>query len=162
MQPISCKKIMLVEPDMGVGAMIVEELNAQPWYQVSWILNSDDFLDVLENEENWPPDLLVLDLIAVLGEQKERFRSLLARVKRWPPILIMLGSTPEQAHGMVSRIGLDKVQVKSFDVPHLLTCIASALGEVPAGTMPALVVDGQSALVMPVPRVNMGVAEHLN
>jgi len=167
MQPMSYKRIVLVEADINIGATLVEALSAQPRYQINWILNPADFLDLLESTETWPPDLLVLDLLTMIGEQKERFKRLLTRVANWPPTLVMLGSTPEQAQGVVSRLGQNRMRVKNFDLPNLLTCVSTALGEVvvsevPVDAMTSRIEKAQDELPSLVPVINVSVARHFH
>ncbi len=119
-------RILVVEDDVGVGAMVVDQLRGAG-YDVLWETSGEGGLRVIQEDE-LPPDLIVLDLLLPDIPGEEVYAGVDARPDWRPiPVIVMSALSTGAARG---RLLPRSVYIqKPFEPPHLLALVAQYCGQ---------------------------------
>lgn len=125
-------RIMLMGCDQPTCESIRTLLSREADYDLLWLKNVNDFLDALEIDGVWPPDVLLLETSSMLAEYKEQLMRVVRELDT-PPIILISRWTATHLMQVVERSQLPQDKVLPFDMQTLLSSIDQVLrSRVPA------------------------------
>lgn len=128
MLPSTQERVLIVEDDVNLLEGLKEILEMHNQYQVMTAENGKQGLEILRNNVNQPPDLIVSDIM-MPGMDGFKFFEAVREESRWMkiPFIFLTAKDTKKDIQYGKLLGVDDYLVKPFDPEELLTAVQQRL-----------------------------------